>query len=211
VRQGKVALLLSCVLMVFVGVLTLTGSPPRVLHSGVGPEESLGSTTSSATLCQTGETLPAGVSAIRIGMEASFGPKVLVSAYSGSRLLTTGSRSSNWTGSSVTVPVAPIAHGAMDAKLCIDVPVNSERLQLWGAHAPAGKTAVGGKGEPLPGRVNVEYLGPGHGSWWSRALSVARHIGLGHPVSGTWVALLLAMLTAAVCALVIGLAWRELP
>jgi len=52
---------------------------------------------------------------------------------------------------------------------------------------------------------------PGGGSWWSRALSVARHMGIGHAISGTWVALLVAALVAALCALVIRLGWRELP
>lgn len=210
-RQARIALLLSLALLVIVGVLTLTHAPPRILGKGAISEESLGSTTGSATVCQADETLPRDTSAIRIGMEASFGPKVLVRAYSGSRILATGSRRSNWTGSSVTVPITPASHSASDVRLCFYVPANSERLQLWGAHAVAGKTAVGGKGEALPGRVSVEYLGHGEGSWWSRTLSVARHIGLGHSVDGTWVALIFAMLVAAVSALMVGLAWSQLP
>jgi hypothetical protein len=210
-RRARVALLLSVALLVIVGALTLAHAPPRLLGRGARPEESLGLTTTSATVCQTGETLPGGTSAIRIGLEASFGPKVFVHAYSGSQLLTSGSRGANWTGSSVTVPVKSLQHDSSGVKLCLDVPANSGRLQLWGAQAPAGKAAVGGSGEALPGRISVEYLGSGRGSWWSRAQSVARHIGLGHPIAGTWVALLLAMLTGLVCALVIGLAWRELP
>ena len=40
----------------------------------------------------------------------------------------------------------------------------------------------------------VEYLRAGHGSWWSRASSVARHMGLGHAASGTWIVFLLIAL-----------------
>lgn len=209
--RAKVALALSLALMIVVVALTLTRSPLRVVRVGAKSKESLGTTTGSATVCQTGETLPASVSAIRLGMEASFGPRVLLRAYSGSRILTAGSRAADWTGSSVTVPVEPLEHAASPVKLCLYVPANSERLQLYGAHAVAAKAAVGREGQVFPGRVSVEYMEPGGGSWWSRALSVARHMGIGHAISGTWVALLVAALVAALCALVIRLGWRELP
>jgi hypothetical protein len=209
--RAKAALVLGLALMVVVGILTLTRSPLRVARVGVKSEEALGTTTGSASVCQAGETLPAGVSAIRLGLEASFGPKVLVRAYSGSRILTTGSRAADWTGSTVTVPVEPLDHAVSPVRLCFYVPANSERLQLYGAHAVAAKAAVGRDGQPLPGSVSVEYMAPGDGSWWSRALSVARRMGIGHAIGGTWVALLAAALVAVLSALVIGLGLRELP
>lgn len=210
-RDVKVTLLVSLALVVAVGALTLTRSPPRVVRVSAKPEETLGATTGSATVCQAGEMLPAGVSAIRFGLAASFGPEVLARAYSGSRVLTAGSRAADWTGSSVTVPVGPLEHAVSHVKLCLYVRANSGRLQLYGVHTAVGQAAVGGKGQPLPGRMSVAYLAPGGGSWWSRRLSLARHMGIGHAISGTWVALLVAALVTAVCALVIGLAWRELP
>jgi hypothetical protein len=68
------------------------------------------------------------------------------------------------------------------------------------------------KGAPkaLPGRLGIEYLAPSHGSWWSRLLSVARHFGLGRAYSGTWIALLVAALMAAVVVLAVRLSLREL-
>lgn len=208
---AKIALTVSIALMVVVVALTLTRSSPRVVRAGVRSETTLATATGSAAVCQAGEILPAGVSAIRLGMEVAFGPKVLVRAYSGSRLLTSGSRPAGWTGSSVTVPVEPLEHTASHVKLCFSVPANSGYLQIYGAHIASGETAVGDKGQALPGRMSIEYLKSGGGSWWSRILSVARHMGIGHAVGGTWLALLVAALVATASALVVGLAWRELP
>jgi hypothetical protein len=210
-RRGRVALVLGLALMMVVAARTLTRAPPRVVRVAVRSEESLGTTTGTPTVCQANEALPSGVSAIRLGLEASFGPRLLVRISKGSQTLTSGSRAAGWTDSSVTTPVKPLDHEASNVKLCLYVPANSGRLQFYGASAAAGNTAVEATGHAFPGRISVEYLASGHGSWWSRALSVARHIGVGHAVSGTWVALLVVALLAAVFALTIGLAWRELP
>lgn len=64
---------------------------------------------------------------------------------------------------------------------------------------------------PLGGRVGVEYLAAGRGSWWSRLSSVAAHLGLGRAYSGAWIALLVAALMAAVGVLAVRLTARELP
>ena len=205
------ALVLSLALLVIVVALTLTRAPLRVVRVSAKPERVLASTTGTPALCQADEILPGGVSAVRLGLEASFGPKVLVRAYSDSRILTAGSRAANWTSSSVTVPIAPLAHTVTHVKLCVSVPANDGFLQLYGSPTSAQQAAVGGGGQRLAGRMSVEYLAPGGGSWWSRALSVARHVGVGHAISGTWVALLVAALVAAVAAVTVRLAWRELP
>jgi hypothetical protein len=65
-------------------------------------------------------------------------------------------------------------------------------------------------GQRLPGRIDIEYLGSGQGSWWSRLLPVARHMGLGRAFSGTWIVLLVAAMVAAVGALAGRLVLREL-
>jgi hypothetical protein len=209
--RAKVTLLLSLALMIIGVALTLTRAPLRIVHTATKSEESLGTTTGSATVCQAGETLPSGVSAIRLGLEASFGPRVLMRAYSGGRVVAVASRSPNWTGSSVTLPLAPLDHALSPVKLCFHVPANSGRLQLYGAHVAAAKAARGQRGEALPGRVSVEYLAPAAGSWWSRASSLARHMGIGHAIGGASVALLVLLLMLGTCGLVVRLAWRELP
>jgi hypothetical protein len=209
--RARATLLASLALMLLVGALVLARTPLRVVRVGGSSVESLGTTTGSAAVCQQGEALPANVSAIRLGLEASFGPKVLLQAYSGSRAIATGSRGAGWTGSTVTVPVDPLKHAAAPVKICFQVPANSGHLQLYGAPASTSKAAVEGDGQALSGRVSVEYLAPGGGSWWSRAQSVARHMGLGRALEGTWVALLAALLALAASAVAIGLAWRTLP
>lgn len=210
-NPAKLTIILSLALVAVLGVVTLSRSPQRIVGGSARGEEVLGSTVGNAGACQTGEVLPHGVSAIRLWLEGEFGPPVLVRAYSGSRLLTQGRRGAGWTASGVTVPVTPLKHTVSGVKLCFAAEPNSERLQLYGVNTEARKAAVGPSGQALTGRMTVEYLAPGGGSWWSRALAVARHMGLGRAVSGSWLALLVAALMVAVVALATRLAWRELP
>jgi hypothetical protein len=210
-NPAKLTIIVSLALVVVLGAVTLTRSPPRVVGGSARGEDVLGSTVGNAAACQTGEVLPRGVSAIRLWLEGEFGPPVLVRAYSGSRLLTEGRRGAGWTASGVTVPVTPLQRTVSGVKLCFAAQPNSERLQLYGVSTGAREAAVGAGGQPLTGRMTVEYLAPGGGSWWSRALSVARHMGIGRAVSGSWLALLVAALMAAVLVLATRLAWRELP
>jgi hypothetical protein len=63
----------------------------------------------------------------------------------------------------------------------------------------------------LRGRVQIEYLAPGSGSWWTRIGSVATHMGFGHFINGDAVALLALALMAAVGVLTVRLALREQP
>lgn len=208
---ARTALALSVAVMLILIAVTLTKSPVRVVHVGVRSLETLGSTTGPTSVCQEGETLPAGVSAIRAGLEGSFGPPVSLRAFSGGHTIAEGSRGANWTDDTVTIPIRPLRSTVRSVKLCLYVRHNDELLQLYGAASGAHRAAYSGDGQRLSGRFSVEYLASDGNSWWSRAVSVARHIGIGHAFAGTWVALLLAMLVAAFASLLIGLAWKELP
>jgi hypothetical protein len=210
-NPARLALGVSLALVAALGVVTLTRSPPRVVAISSRGVDVVGSATGSVSACQAGEVLPGGVSAIRLWLEAEFGPPVSVKAYSGTRVLTEGGRGAGWTATAVTVPVKPLARATSNAKLCFDIPSNSGRLRLYGVHTGPKLAAVGPGKQPLSGRMTVEYLAPGRGSWFSRALTVARHMGIGHAIGGTWVALLPAAMMGAVVVLVVGLAWRELP
>jgi hypothetical protein len=210
-NPAKLALGVSLTLVAALGAVTLTRSPPRVLRASTRGEDVIGSSSGGVAACQAGETLPGGVSAIRLWLEAEFGPPVSVKAYSGARVLTEGRRGAGWTASAVTVPVKPLTRTTGNATLCFDAPKNSERLQLYGVRTIPKLAAVAPGEQSLAGRMTIEYLAPGRGSWLSRALTVARHLGTGRAVSGTWLALLLAVVMAVVTAVVVGLAWRELP
>jgi hypothetical protein len=221
-RNVKVTLAIGIALMAAAGALVLTRSPPRVVRVGEPDAHSaLADVTGDIAVCQANEVLPAGVSGIRLSMWAFLGWNMHVEVYRGSQVLTEGGRGADWTSDSVTVPVKPVKHATSGVTLCFAIGPNSEPVVIIGAPAPAGEAAVVSRGdtptpqEPaearLPGRVGVEYLAAGRGSWWSRVLSVAGHIGLGRAFSGTWIALLIAALMAGVGVLALRLTLRELP
>lgn len=227
-RKVAITLAVGIVLIGAVSAAALTRSPPRVARVGVpagdAKDAPLGKVLGDATICQPGETLPAGVSGVRIGMWAFYGAKMHVRVYSGSRILTEGTRGPNWTSDSVTVPIRPIAHQASGVTVCIGIGPNSQPLLLLGASTAEKESATAALGVHAPtlaaaasshallgGRIGLEYLSAGRGSWWSRLSSVAEHMGLGRAFSGTWVTLLVAALMAAVGALALRLTLRVLP
>jgi hypothetical protein len=209
-RVVKVTLGLGAAILIAVCAYALTRSPPRVIRAGPKATGYLGGSDGDAAACQTGEALPAGVSAIRLSIGAYVGARIQVSVFSGSKAITQGSRSPNWTGTSVTVPVVPLRDGASNVTVCFNIAPNNEAVFLLGREVPASEALVLSTGARLAGRLDIEYLGAGQGSWWSRVLSVARHMGLGRAFSGTWIALLIAAMVAAIGVLAGGLALREL-
>ncbi len=228
-RNVKVTLAAGIALTIAVLAVVLTRAPPRVLHASGPPGSAIiGVDYGEAALCQTGETLPAGATAIRLSVVAFFGSNVRVVAYRGSQVLTKGTRGPDWTGASVTVPVKPLDRTTSHVRICFAFVPNQERIVILGRLTPAREAVVASRvntlapqtsaearepsqAVPLNGRVVVEYLAAGRGSWWTRVLSVARHMGIGHALSGTWLALLAAALMAAVGVLSARLALRELP
>jgi len=190
--------------------LVLTQSPARVVSARALGDFGIASTVGDATDCQTGEVLLAGVSALRVGLDGSPGPPVRVRGYVGSRVVLEGTRGAGWTGSSVTVPVKPLPRTVSGVRLCFQIAPNSEPVFLIGSQAPPSEDLAWQRGR-LPGRLAVEELRSGHPSWWSLAGSVARHMGVGHVVSGSWPALLIAVLMASVAILATRAVLRELP
>jgi hypothetical protein len=199
---GLVALALAVV---------LSGSPAVLAGSnGVEPLGNvLTAVPGSGSACQGGETLPAGASAIRISLGATAGPQVnaTVRAPDG-RVLAHGTSARGWLANVVTVPVARVAHTVHDATVCFGFTGANERISFFGARSPA-PTAARSAGRVLPGRLAIEYVRPGDSSWWSRALSVARRMGLGRAWAGTWVAVFVALLVAAGIAAASWLLVRE--
>ena len=227
-RKVVITLAVGVVLLGAASAVALTRSPPRVARVGVPTGDvkavPLGKVLGDVAICQSGETLPAGVTGMRIGIWAFYGAKMHVRVYSGSRILTEGSRGPNWTSTSVTVPVKPVDHQTSGVKVCIGAGPNSQPLLLLGISTSARDSAAAALGvsSPTPaaatsshallgGKIGVEYLAPGQGSWWSRVSSVAKHMGLGRSYSGTWIAYLVAALMAAVGVLAIRMTLRVLP
>jgi hypothetical protein len=220
-RRVTATLAIGIALMLAVSAFVLTRSPPRVERVGARHEQVLTHVAGDFAACQANEVLPAGVTAIRLSTWAFLGFDIRVRAYEGAQLLTEGSHGADWTSASVTVPVKPLRRSSPNVTLCFAIGPNDEPGIILGAPAPPAQAAVvltrdtptpaAASNEVLPGRVGVEYVAPGHGSWWSRAASVAMHIGLGRSYSGTWIVLLIAALMAAVGVLALRLTLRELP
>jgi hypothetical protein len=206
----KVTFGVGVALLIAVCAYALTRSPPRVLRAAPKPSGLVTALSGDGEACQAGEVLPAGASAVRLSIAAYVGARIRVKVYSGSQLLTEGSRDPDWTGTSVTVPVSPLRESVSNASVCFAISPNSESLFVLGTETPTSEAMYLPTGERLSGRLEIEYLGPGQGSWWSRILTVARHMGLGRAFSGTWIVLLIAAMVAAIGVLAGGLALREL-
>jgi len=188
----------------------LTRAPPLLARSNeANPERELASTPGSADVCQANEVLPAGTSALRLGLEADLGPKLIVEVLSGGRMVTDGERGAGWGAATVTVHVKPLPRTVSDATVCFSFTGEDESVTALGEHTPTNVAATSRVGA-LPGRVRVEYLQTGRSSWWSLASSVAQRMGLGRAWAGVWIALLVAALAAATGALALWLTVCEL-
>jgi len=117
--------------------------------------QSLGRTSSEPVLCQAGEVLPSGVSAIRVSIWGFYGAHIHLMVYRGTQLLTQGSRAADWTGSAVTVPVRPLSRTVGGVRVCFAIGPNSEPLNLLGNETPARQSAVAFLTRDLPSRTSL--------------------------------------------------------
>jgi hypothetical protein len=204
-----VALACGLALIALALALTLSHTPLTLVRKSSPATQTLVSSYQSAQGCQAQETLPRGITAIRVSLTASLGPSVTVKVLSGSRVLTSGSDPPGWAGASVTVPVKPLSYAVSPVKVCFGVTsVNGKVLLRGEPSAPA--VAVKSEEGALPGRMNVEYMRPGRSSWWSRISSVARRLGLGRAAAGEWNALLVLVLMLTFITLSSWLVLKEL-
>jgi len=196
--------------LIAIGVgVSLAHAPLTVARMGAPPEHTLVATTRAAAACQAGETLPRQTHAIRLSLTAALGPRIAVRVLSGSRVVTRGNTAAGWSEASVTVPVQPLPRAVAPVRVCFAMSSMNGKVAMRGT--PSGPRAAAKSAEgALPGRMDIEYLSPGGSSWWSRATAVARRLGLGRTASGTWNALLVMVLAAALIALSSWLVVREL-
>lgn len=190
--------------------VVLSRSPPTVVRDNYVPaDHRLAATEGGGALCQANEALPASTSAIRLSLVADLGPEMHLDILSAGREVASGERGAGWGGGSVTVRIRPPQSTLPHATVCVSFTGANERVSLWGSRTAANLAATSGQTH-LPGRIRIEYLAPGHSSWWSLALSVARRLGLGRAWAGTWIALLVLMLTGTAATLALWLGAREL-
>jgi hypothetical protein len=192
-------------------VVTLSGSPLVLAHSnGTLADSKIAESTGNAEACQAGETLPAGTSAIRLSLWSTAGPRLRVTALSGTSVATEGVIDAGWTTGVVTVPVKSVARASSHVRICIKLGQTPENVLFVGSQTAAAVAARTGKGEALPGRIKIEYLRVAHSSWWSHVRMIARRMGLGRAPTGAWIALLVIALMGAVVASVSWLSLKEL-
>jgi hypothetical protein len=172
-------------------------------------EQPIAETAHGASYCQAREVLPRGSTAIRIWIDASYGPRVSVSVSARGRRLTGGERGSGWSGGSVTVPLRPLARTISGVSVCVSFRLRDETVIVQGSATPAS-AATRVDGRALAGHMWIEYLRPGARSWASLASATARRLGFGHAAAGIWVALLALGLLASVVVLASSLLLREL-
>lgn len=209
-RSVKIALAMGLALLAVAIGLTLTRSPPLLAGTNSIPvERRMATTTNSARVCQANEVLPANTSAIRLMLEATLGPRVTVEALSGKRVIAHGERPAGWTGLGVTLPVKPVPKQISGVQICFAFTVGHELVSVFGQLTSAKAAATYSRGA-LPGRMRIEYLRPGHSSWWSLVRSVSQHMGLGRAWAGTWVVLLVLALMLTLVTLTSRLVVREL-
>lgn len=209
--RTSIVLAAGLVLIASILAVTLARSPPTLAGTNRVPaERPVGIAEESIGACQAGETLPARTSAIRLSLIAIVGARVSVKLFSGPKLLTKGATGAGWTGSEVTVAVAPLARSVSHATVCFNLSDVNGEVEVHGKVTPAAVAAVSGGGQHLNGRFRVEYVRAGHTSWLSLLASVARHMSWGRGWSGIWIVFFILALALAIVTLTSWAILREL-
>lgn len=208
--RAAVALAVGLGLVAIALGVTLSGSPLVVAAASSTGRETLAETNKDAGACQANEVLPAGTSAIRFSLKSDVGPRVSISALTGTHVLINGVTSAGWTSEAVTVSVRPMARATSHVRICFNLGSTNEPVAINGVRTGRAVAAIASNGEALPGRVGIEYMRPARSSWWSTAQAVARRIGLGRAPSGTWIVLLLLALMGVIIATASWLTLKEL-
>jgi len=197
--------------LLVVGLLVvLSGSPVTVIGTNaVADHHEVEVVEGGYHACQASGTLPAGTTAIRLSATANTGPRIKLKVFAGGKLVTSGEREAGWgVDETVTVPVRRVPRTVDDAQICIKFGPVIEGIALNGTLLKTTNGAGETTSVPL---LRFEYLRARHASWFSLLTTVARHLGLGHEPSGTWVVLVLLGLMVAIAVLATQLVLRELP
>ena len=197
----RIALALGSTLIAVGIVLVMSQSPLALARSNAAPiAGQIAAVSSPYEACQGHEVLPSGTTAIRLSLEAMYGPAVRVRVLRGGELLTSGRRTSGWSRQSVTVPVEPLPRTFAGVSVCFAIAPADETVDVKGS--------VGATGSHRGAEVRIEYLRPGSRSWWSLAPAVARRMSLGRATSGVWIVVVAAAAMLALALIVFSLLAR---
>ncbi len=190
-----------------VAVAVVMSQAPAVLArtNAVPIVSPIAEVSSAYEACQSGEVLPAGTSAIRLSLEAMYGPSVRVRVLRSGKTITSGRQSSGWSRQSVTVPVRPLPSTVAGVSVCFALAPRDELVYVKGSTAP------GAAGSQAGGQIRIEYLRPGDRSWWALAPAVVRRMSFGRATSGVWIVFAVLAAMAALTGIMSLLVLRDSP
>jgi hypothetical protein len=205
----RIALAVCLTLTVIAVGVSLARTPlVRAGTDGTPLPTEVGATFAPDTVCQSEELVPQGTTVIRLSLLSLLGPRITLQATAGSQIITTGVRSAGWTGTIVSIPVAPVTRTYAHATVCFTLAKRQQLVNYRGAETTRSPAVSNGT-QVLPGRIRIEYLRPGKETWLSLALPTARRIGL-TVGGGSGIALVLFALVLTMAGLSSWLVVREL-
>jgi hypothetical protein len=205
----RVALAVCLTLMLIAIGVGLARTPlVRAGTDGTPLPTEVGATFAPDTVCQAEEVVPKGTTIVRMSLLSLLGPGIKLQVTAGEQVVTTGIRSSGWTGTVVSIPVRPVTRTYTHATVCFTLAKRQQLVNYRGTntiHSPAVSNGT----QVLPGRIRIEYLQPGKETWLSLALPTARRIGLSVG-GGGGIVLVLFALALTIASLTSWLVVREL-
>jgi hypothetical protein len=206
----KIVLATGLLLIALAVAVVLSHAPQTLARTNAIPITTTLAGTNRDTLdCQTDETLPRDTSAVRLGLFTLLGPRITVKIFADSRVITEGTRSPGWDATDIAVALKEVAHTVSPVTVCFGLEAVNSEVSYVGSRTPRA-SAMTSAGKPLPGRIRIEYLQPGHATWWSLAGSVVRNIGFGHAIAGSLNVVIVTTLATAMLTLLSWLIVREL-
>jgi hypothetical protein len=188
-----------------VAVLSRSAARPTGMNR-VRATAQLGVLRPGQTVCQREELVPRGTGALAASLLPSpaGGGAVRVAVVTVGESVAGGELPAGWRDATPTLPLRPVLARDTPARVCITA-AGAQLVGLAGEAAAqgGGRAAVGARA--LGGDVRLVYLPPRAASWWSSLSTVVGRMDAGHPLGGTAIALLVALLLACSAALA---AWQ---
>jgi hypothetical protein len=201
-REVRIALIAALALLgAALGAVAVKHPDALARTSGAVPTFRLGRIGSRAEICQAGQLIPQGTTALVAFLAAYSGPSVSARITAGGRVLATGHRGSGWTSRSVTISLSRAVPRTAGATVCFEVAPRYEVVEPRGGEVK-GSPYMTVNGKKLPATMTIEYLRPGDSTWLSRLPTIARHMGLGRIPSGHWAPVLATLLVVAIAGIV---------
>ncbi len=171
-------------------------------------------------LCQAKEIVPAGTAALRmtIGTYGKPGPPLAIAVTAPvpgapARRITSGDLAEGWRQGVISLPVSHVAQTHAPATVCI-ANRGAWPVAIAGTTPPAHYGFADTlNGQALPSEVRIDYMLPGHPSWFSMLGTLAQRMTFGKGTYVGWMAwiapLLLMLALAAVVVRVLLRAERD--